>query len=408
MESSLPDLLPVRQIFDPQRLTDVAGSTQQAVSRALEEYPIAPGGRVALGVGSRGIGDLQTIVRATVDACIAAGLSVEIVPAMGSHGGGTAAGQIEVLAGLGITEEKMGAIVSSSMDVVTIGNAAAGSTVVPVMVDATLSSYDAVIPINRIKPHTDYQGDHESGLCKMLAIGFGNHEGCSRIHQEGFPAFPEVVPAVAQVILDTLPIPFGIAIVENAFDQTLLVEAVAAKHIISREAELLRVAYANMPALHLKHIDVLVVERIGKDISGAGMDPNVVGRTTAGILPGYSGPAITRIIVAGITPASHGNAIGVGLADFVTESMAHAIDREATWANAIASGNPESGRIPVVMPTLEDALRGALLTSGVRDWHQARIVSIPDTLHLEKIRVSPALLQEVRENPLLVEVVREL
>lgn len=391
----MPALVPVRQYFATDRMEDVDRHTYEIVLDRLRRSRLETGARVALGVGSRGIGDLATIVRASVRACRDSGMTVELVPAMGSHGGGTAEGQVKVLAGLGITPDSVGAPVQSSMDVVTIGTAGAG---VPVMVDRTLPSYDAVIPINRVKPHTDYRGDHESGLCKMLAIGFGKHEGCSRIHQEGFGAFPALIPDVAQVVLKHLPIPFGIAIVENAYDQTVLVEAVPADKIVSRESQLLKIAYANMGRIHLKKIDVLIVERIGKDISGAGMDPNVVGRTTKGILPGYDGPDISRIIVTGITPASHGNAIGIGLADFCTSDLMTEIDRESTWANAIASGNPESGRIPVEMENLDQAIRAALLTAGVDDWDQARIVRIPDTLHLEKIHVSEVVLKEVAHN----------
>lgn len=351
---------------------------------------------MALAVGSRGIRNLPVLVRSLVDACRDEGLRVSIVPAMGSHGGGTGDGQKEVLAGLGITPEAMGVPVCSTREVRTVGVTAGG---VPVMVNAALERYQAVIPVNRVKPHTDYCGDHESGLCKMLAIGLGNHEGCSRLHQEGFQSFPSLIPEVAHIVLDAVPVPFGVAVVENAFDETLLVEAVPAAEIHEREKELLRIAYRHMPRIRLNGIDVLIVDRIGKEISGAGMDPNVVGRTTAGILPGYDGPAIRRIVVCGITPASHGNAIGVGLADFITRAMFREIDPLTTGTNAIASGNPESGRIPIVMETLEDAVRGALLTAGVDRWDEARIVRIPDTLHLGTIHVSPALVPEVSENP---------
>lgn len=374
----------------------MAESSFLAARNAFHDCRLRAGNRVALAVGSRGIGDLPVIVRSLVDACRHGDLQVEIIPAMGSHGGGTAEGQREVLEGLGISSSTMGVPVRSSIDVKTIGSTTGG---VPVMVDATLGDYDAVIPVNRIKPHTDYYGDYESGLCKMLAIGLGNHEGCSRLHQEGFSSFPSLIPEVARIVLDNVRVPFGLAIVENAFDQTLLVEAIPASRIHAREKELLQLSYRNMPRIRLKEIDVLVVERIGKDISGAGMDPNVVGRTTAGILPGYDGPTIRRIVVGGITPASHGNAIGVGLADFVTKELSLALDPIATGANAIASGNPESGRLPIVMERIDDAIRGALLTAGVDRWIDARIVRISDTLHLETIYVSPTFLSEVEENP---------
>lgn len=395
---SLPQLRAVTQTFPRPRLADPRMAAQAVVGARLAEVGAAPGARVAIGVGSRGIRDIVPVVQATVAACREAGLSPFIVPAMGSHGGGTAAGQQAVLAHLGVTEESAGAPVVSATEVVTIGVTDSG---IPVSFDRAAFDADFIVPINRVKPHTDFAGTHESGLCKMLAIGFANHVGCSRIHKEGFAHFHEVIPAVAALILHTLPVAFGVAIVENAYDETCLIDAIPRQRILAREAELLEIAYAHMARLYFDHIDVLIVEEIGKDISGAGMDPNVIGRTAGGLLPGYTGPTITRIVVGALTAAGYGNAIGVGEADFTTELLAGQMDRTATYANAIAAGVPESARLPIALPTLDDAVRAALQTSGIDDWSRAAIVRIKNTLHLDTVWVSDALAAAVDVHPQL-------
>ena len=393
---ALPRLLPVTQSFLRLRLDDPRAATQRMVSDRLAELNARSGARVAIGVGSRGIRDIVPVVQATVTACRDAGLAPCIVPAMGSHGGGTAEGQRSVLEHLGITEEAVGAPIVSSQDVTTIGVTESG---IPVSFDRTALDADFIVPINRVKPHTDFAGTHESGLCKMLAIGFANHAGCSRIHQEGFARFHVVIPEVAGLILRTLPVAFGVAIVENAYDETCLIEAIPRAAILAREAELLQIAYANMARLYFDHIDVLVVEEIGKNISGAGMDPNIIGRTAGGLLPGFDGPAIRRIVVGALTAAGYGNAIGIGEADFTTERLAGQMDRMVTYANAIAAGVPESARLPIVLPTLDDAVRAALQTCGLDDWSQAAIVRIKNTLHLDTIWVSDALAGAVDAHP---------
>lgn len=392
----LPRLRPVRQIFPRPRHPDVYAGAYAEATKQLQMLGARPGARIALGVGSRGIRDIVTVVKATVAACRDAGLSPFITPAMGSHGGGTAEGQQQVLAHLGVTEESVGAPILSNTEVEQIGVTSWG---MPVYFDKVALSADYIVPINRVKPHTDFAGTHESGLCKMLVIGFANHIGCSRVHEETFARFHEVIPATAAVVLKTVPVAFGMAIVENAYDETYLIEAVPRERILEREAELLRIAYANMARLYFSHIDVLIVDEIGKNISGAGMDPNITGRTAGGILPGYSGPTIKRIVVAGLTEATGGNAIGIGQADFTTAHLLAQFNPEPTYTNAIAAGTPESGRLPVVLPTLEDAVRAALHSCGLNDWSQAAIVRIKNTLHIDQIWVSDALAPVVEASP---------
>lgn len=392
----LPRLRAVRQTFPRPRHPEVyAGAYAEAAAR-LREVGAARGARVAIGVGSRGIRDIVPVVAATVTACRDAGLTPFIVPAMGSHGGGTADGQRAVLEHLGITTTSVGAPIVSDTAVEQIGVTSWG---MPIYFDKAALAADFIVPINRVKPHTDFAGAHESGLCKMLVIGFANHIGCARVHQETFARFHQVVPETAALILAKVPVAFGMAIVENAYDETFLLEAVARRHILVREAELLQIAYAHMPRLYFEAIDVLIVDEIGKNISGAGMDPNIIGRTAKGILPGYAGPSISRIVVTGLTATGGGNAIGIGQADFTTQQVADAFDAESTYANAIASGTPESGRLPVVLPTRDDAVRAALLTSGVDDWSRAAIVRIQNTLHIDTIWVSDALAPVVETHP---------
>jgi hypothetical protein len=385
---TLPHLRAVTQHFPRPRHPDPYAGAYAAAAAQLQTIQARPGATIAIGVGSRGIRDIVPVVRATVAACRDAGLAPFVAPAMGSHGGGTATGQLAVLEHLGVTAANIGAEIVAESAVEQIGVTHWG---MPVYFDKAALAADYVVPVNRIKPHTDFAGTHESGLCKMLVIGFANHEGCARVHQEGFARFHTVVPETAALILERVPVAFGIAVVENAYDETYLVEAIPGAHILAREAELLQIAYAHMPRLGFDHIDVLIVDEIGKNISGAGMDPNIVGRTATGILAGYRGPAIMRIVVSGLSAASGGNAIGIGAADFTTAALAAEYDPEATYANAIASGTPESARLPIVLPTPADAVRAALLTSGVNDWERAAIVRIQNTLHLETVWVSGAL-----------------
>ncbi|MGD9940373.1 MAG: lactate racemase domain-containing protein [Clostridia bacterium] len=395
---ALPKMIRLRQRFDSGHLADHAIVTRHVVAEACRLLP--PRARVAVAVGSRGIRNLQSIVGSVVGALRESGADPFIVAAMGSHGGGTSQGQREVLASYGITEKAIRAPIETNMDTMELGCLPSG---VPVRFSKAAMEADAVVPIARIKPHTDYRGSIESGLCKMLAIGLGKHEGCARLHKEGFHKFPVLIPEVASFILGRVKVPFGIAILENAYDETFLIEAVPGNQFLKREAELLPLAKSLMPRLLFHKIDVLVVEHIGKDISGAGMDPNIVGRTTKGILEGFMGPEIGRIVVLGLSEASHGNAIGIGLADFTVEDILDRIDRTSTFANAVASGNPESGRIPIALANEDEAIRAALACLPEADPLAPRIVRITDTLHLGELLASKALVDDLGRDPRLIE-----
>lgn len=394
----MPRLLRAKQRFDAVSIPDLEDAIAVEFRKGHAGSALKPGWRVAIAVGSRGIHDIDRIVRCLVALVRSKGSLPFIVPSMGSHGGATAEGQTALLAGYGITEDLVGAPVVSSMEVAEIGKTPGG---VPVYFDKAALGADAIIPVARVKPHTDFRGPIESGLCKMLAIGLAKHVGCSRLHREGFSSFSTLIPEAASVALAKAPVLFGLAIVENARDETTHVEAVPAGNFLSREPELLALAKRNMPRILAKDIHVLVIGEIGKDISGAGMDPNIVGRTTKGILAGFDGPSIQRIVVLGLTEATHGNAIGIGLADFTVTSILDRIDRGATFANSIASGNPEAGRIPIALDTEDEAVAAALSCSKGGDFNNPRIVRIRNTLSMGEIEISEAIAQDPDRDPRL-------
>ncbi len=397
-EFPLPKMLPVTQLFPDEKISP--SEIYEILHQQMEEKNVwndlPPGARVALLVGSRGIVHLDKVVKAAVDSLIEKGHHPFIVPAMGSHGGGVAEEQEAILKGYGVTEETMGAPVISSMETVVIGETKSG---VPIHVDKHALAADAVVPINRIKTHTDYDAEIESGLCKMLAIGIGKHNGCARLHQEGFRTFSHLIPEVASVVIHRLHIPYGVAIVENAHENLHRVEIVAGDEILSREPELLTLSKSLMPRLNFPEIDILVVERMGKNITGAGMDPNIIGRLAVGPIKNFPGPRIKRIIALALTEATHGNAIGVALADYITKELRDAIDPDVTYANCIASGNPEAGKIPITLADPEEALRAAIMTCPRISPEEAKIVRIKDTLHLIDIEVSESLRQYCIKDP---------
>ncbi|MEK3981593.1 lactate racemase domain-containing protein [Psychrobacillus sp. FSL K6-2836] len=391
----LPKMYKVQQEFEAEEITNIKQAVDTEINRAEIKKIVKTGQRIALAVGSRGIYNLDAIVKQTIISLKELGADPFIIPAMGSHGGATSEGQKQVLEDYGITEEAMGVSIISSMEVEQIGETESG---IPVFLDKNALQADLIVPIGRIKPHTDFKGPIESGICKMLAIGLGKHEGCSRIHQEGFDTFHKVIPEIAQVIINRAPIGFGIAIVENAFDRTAKIKCMIASNILKEEPLLLEFAKASMPKLLFDEIDVLIVEEIGKDISGAGMDPNITGRTTKGIIEGFTGPTIQRIVVLDLTEHTHGNAAGIGAAEFITKSVMDKIDLVSTYTNCVASSNPEGARLPIVMDTEREALIAAIKCCNRIDIENPKIVRIKNTLDLSEIYVSEALVENVKHS----------
>ena len=395
-QMQLPHMHRVLQLFDEQKLSDVAGAVRAELSKKEIRMLVKSGMKVALAVGSRGICNMDLIVRTVGEELKKMGADPFIVPSMGSHGGATAWGQAEVLAGYGITEEAMGFPVISSMETDQLGVTPSG---VPICIDRHANHADLIVPLGRIKPHTDFHGPIESGLCKMLTIGLGKQEGCSKLHQQGFIKFPELIPEAARLVIEKAPVGFGIGILENSYDQTFSIQAVPAWKIHEREPDLLKTARTKMPKIQLEEIDVLVIGSLGKDISGAGMDPNITGRTTKGVMEGFQGPRIQRIVVEALTRAAHGNACGIGLADFILRSCRDQLDLSATFTNSISSGNPEAGRIPVCVESVREGVLASLMTCVGADWSNPKIVFIKNTLDLGEIWVSDALVEEAENHP---------
>ena len=386
---TLPAWALVHQRIDATEIGDVRAAVHAALEPVMSA--VTPGARVCLAVGSRGIDRIDRVVASTAERLRQAGATVFIVPAMGSHGGATAEGQLEVLASYGITPDAVNCEIRSSMETVALGEVRPG---VSVFLDRqAFQGADLVVPINRVKPHTDFTGDIESGLMKMLAIGLGKQKGADTFHRQGFSTFSELIPAVATYMLAHAPIPFGLALVENGHARLRLVEAVPAGCMADRERELLVIARAAMARLPLTAIDVLVVDFIGKDISGLGMDSNVVGRYYAG--PTGSGPHIQRIVVRDLTDETEGNAVGIGMADVALRRAVERMDAVKTYMNCVTAKTPEGARIALTVETDREALDVALACCIRVTASQARIARIRDTKHLEWLYASEPLLPEL-------------
>ena len=399
LKRPLPKMYRVRQSFNKEHLEDIEGTVAREFAKAEIRAQVKPGMRVALAVGSRGIRNLSRIVKCVVDQLLMLGAEPFIVAAMGSHGGGTLEGQLEILHTYGITQEAMGIPVVANNDVELLGSTSRG---IQVYFDKLcLEQADLVIPINRVKLHTDFVDTIQSGMCKMLVIGLGHHKGCTAIHKADFSYFGDTLREATRLILSRAKVGFGVAIMENAYDQTLLVEAVPAGKMLEREAELVMLSRKNMPILMIPDIDVLVVEQIGKDISGNGYDPNILGKSfllKEFVLPV---PKIGRMVVLDVSPASHGSAVGIGIFDVTTRKLFDQLNMEAMYANDIALGCLDDCKIPLVAADEEEAIRVAVKVLRDNDPEKLKIVRIRDTLHMEEIQVSEDLLDVVRADPRL-------
>ncbi len=388
----------IRQRFDNTAIENV----EQAVAQQLnsDKLKFAPGARIAITSGSRGVANIARITKAVVDAVKAKGGNPFIIPAMGSHGGATAEGQREILASYDICEETMGCPVRSSMEVVELDN---GGLEMPLFMDKHAHESDGVILINRIKPHTAFHGDYESGLVKMSVIGLGKERLASALHSFGIYGLKTLMPKAGRQIMATGKILLGVGIVENAYDETAIIEAMTPDEILRREPELLDIAKGLLPSFPVNEIDVLVVDQIGKNISGSGMDPNIIGRMRIRGEPEPESPSIKSIVITDLTEASHGNACGIGLADVTTRRLADKVDWQATYMNGVTSGFYEHFMLPIVAATDAQALEWGVRAS--HDPHKPKkIVRIKDTLHLGEMYVSQPALEEVKNK---VEIISE-
>jgi hypothetical protein len=401
-----PKTLRLRQTFERPVVADVPAAVRGALGRLDLGRTIRPGHTVALTAGSRGIANIPAVLRATADFLKGLGARPFLFPAMGSHGGGTAQGQRQIIESYGITEEAVGAPIRAGMDVVALGSTPDGF---PVVLDRHASQADHIGVVGRVKPHTNYHGPVESGLLKMMMIGLGKHQGALAYHRLLLEQpYDLVVRSVARHMLAKAPIAFGLGLVENAYDETALVEAVRPEDFERREEELLVLARRWLARLPFAEADLLIIDEIGKDVSGSGMDTNVVGRKrtlrfgplSQGAAPGGPGgvefrlPAMRHIFVRGLSAHTHGNATGIGLADFTTTRLVNAMNYRATCINCLTAGYPEGANIPVHFETDREVIDAALAIAGTRRPEEARVLRIRNTLCLEEVEVSEACLGE--------------
>jgi hypothetical protein len=387
----------VRQLWHQPEIADVAAETVAQLVRTGALDRIASGDEIAITAGSRGIATMPLIIRTVIEAVRARGGRPFIFPAMGSHGGGTAEGQRVLLADLGIDEHAMGAPIRSDMSVVQIGSSASG---LPVYLDAQAAQARGIIMVNRIKKHTSFDAERESGLCKMAVIGMGKHRQAVTVHRYGNDGIARLIPEVAACVFEQAPILAGLALVENARGGLASLTGLRREQILDAEPALLRGAKSLSPKIPFHKIDIGLVEQLGKDISGTGMDCYVIGRKRViGESEWPEAPDIHSLVVLRVTPASHGNALGVGLADFTTEELVREIDWPAVRANVLASGHLERGKIPFTYATDLEALEAAGFRERITEPQSLRIAVVRDTLHLEYLLVSEALLPEVAANP---------
>lgn len=397
-ETPLPELGVIEQVWETNpipddEIADRAGAAFESLP--LEEIPA--GGEIALGVGSRGIANLGTIVEGVVAAAQENGYEPFIFPAMGSHGGATGEGQREMLADLGVSPSGVGCEIRSSMEVTEIGRTADRD--VPVVADANAVEADAIVPINRIKAHTDFDGTVESGLSKMLVIGMGKQRGAKIAHDWAVDwSLRNMIPEITEQLLAELPVVGGVAILEDQRDDTARLEGIPPEGFLDREAELLETSYEIMPTFPFEDIDIVVLDEQGKDISGQGMDTNVIGRRPFAIQePEPESPDIKRIYTRGLTETTHGNAMGMGSADFVHADLLEEIEMSTTLINALTASTTRGVRLPPAVETDRAGLTAALSTIGIADPETVRVLRAPDTMHLQRLYASTALVEEARE-----------
>lgn len=391
----LPEFARVR--YDPpsESLDDPAGTARDELD-ALELDGLEAGATVAVGVGSRGIDRIDEVAAAVVSEIAERGFDPIVVPAMGSHGGATPEGQVEVLDSLGVTEERVGTRIDARMDAEALGTVTVGDTDATVYFSTAALDADAALVVNRVKAHTNFSGPIESGLAKMTVVGLGKQRGAKSFHSTAIAeGYVETLSAALAVIERETPLVGGIAIVENFEEEIAHLEGVPAGSFFDREPALLERAYEQMPTLPLDDLDLLVVDEIGKEISGAGMDTNVIGRYRVLNAPDPETPDIDLIYVRGLTESTKGNGNGIGLADLTRRAAVDQLDLTKTYANALTSGSTEKSKLPVVAPDDEFALRTALAALGGYDPETVRIAWIRNTQDLDELRVSEAALADL-------------
>lgn len=389
-----PRLVPIRIRRECPELVEIERYLLSELDRVAVEKLIRPGERIAVAAGSRGICRTELILRTVIGRLTSCGARPFIVPAMGSHGGATAEGQRALLAGYGITEERMGCPVVSSMEAVCLGQGPEGVTG---YCDKNAAGADGIVIVNRVKPHTNFSATLGSGLLKMLTIGLGKQVGAESVHRSGVDiGYEEAIRAGGRLALSKLPVRFGVAVVENHRGRTAHLEAVLPGDFEAADERLLLRARRLMGRLPGDFLHLLIVDWMGKDVSGTGMDPNVIGRGMQQEKLKLDVPQILRIFVRDLTEATHGNAIGIGFADFTTDRLVAKMDEKATWTNVLTSAAPHEARLPIHFPTDREAIETALATCGATPTDRMHVVRIRDTEHIDALLVSESLREELR------------
>ena len=394
---TLPKMYRIRQKLDPPTVTDVAAAVRAEIATLDLRGRLKPGGRVAVTGGSRGVANIATILRATCDSLKALGAKPFIVPAMGSHGGATVEGQVQVLSRYGVTPESMGVPIQASMETVEIGRMSWG---LPVLMDRHAYEADHIVLVNRVKPHTNFRCHVESGLMKMLVIGLGKHQGALLAHRAAVDiGLDRMIPETGRYSLSRLSILFGLGAVENARHQTARVQAMLPEVLEETEARLLREAWHLLGRIPFDFLHLLIVDEIGKDVSGTGMDPNVIGRMYFFPNEEPKSPRYVRILARDLTPTTAGNAVGMGLADFGTRRLANKVNFHSTYTNSLTGLSPMRSKLPIIFETDREAIQGALKTVGLTEPPDAKVARIRNTLALEYLQASEALLPEIEGRP---------
>ena len=388
----IPKMFRAEQTFPRPKIAreDIPEVVRKEMSKERVAELIQPGKNIAITAGSRGIANVDVITKAIVDFVKSRGANPFIVPAMGSHGGATAEGQTEILTGYNITEASMGCPVRSCMDAVLLGYSELGK---PVYIDRLAYESDGIIVSCRVKPHNAFRGKYESGFCKMMVVGLGKQKGAESVHSDGMGLIAQNLPANAKVILEKAPILMGVGTIENAYDETAKIVAVHADDILDEEPGLLQEAFGNMPKLIVGECDVLVVNEIGKNISGTGVDPNITGTFSTPYASG--GVKVQRTCFLDLTEASHGNALGTGLASAITKRLFDKIDLQKMYPNTITNTVIRSAEIPIIMATDKEAIQFCIRTLNNADKDHARVIRIQNSLHIGKIMLSEAYYQDV-------------
>jgi len=374
----------------------VSAATVAAIHGSRVSGRLKPASRIAITVGSRGIAEIARIVGATAEALRALGFDPFVVAAMGSHGGGTAVGQRNLLSELGVTEDSVRCPIRTEMDTVVLGTNSFG---LPIHFDRNAIEADGIVLLNRIKPHTSFTGRYESGLLKMLTVGLGKRQGAAQVHKLGLPGLRVLIPQVGAFLLDRVPVVLGLAILENARERTARIVAIEPEDLLEAEPPLLDESRSLMARLPFDQIDVLVVGELGKNYSGTGMDPNVIGRQRVETMPDLPKPVITRIAVLDLSVETRGNALGIGLADLTTDRLVRGIDPMPMRVNSLTSNFLSRARVPLALPADSDVIASSLDTCWRISRDQGRMFLIPNTLEITSFWVTPPLAKEVEAHP---------